>query len=102
MEKNAGWKHQRDDMYPRSKRFHVWKRTGYDQKLQSYAGRAKQQEGEAYITTALFSDQCHLFCRHVPIRQAEALTPKEYYAYGNTALFDAIGTVFAEAETEKR
>ena len=61
----------------------------------------KQQEGEAYITTALFNDQCHILCRHMPIRRAEALTPKEYYAYGNTALFDAIGTVFAEAETEK-
>ncbi len=61
----------------------------------------KQQEGEAYITTALFSDQCHILYRHMPIRQAEALTQMEYYAYGNTALFDAIGTVFEEVEPEK-
>ncbi len=63
--------------------------------------KQKQQDGEAYITTALFSDQCHILYRHMPIRQAEALTHMEYYAYGNTALFDAIGTVFEGVKPEK-
>lgn len=60
--------------------------------------KQKEKEGEAYITTALFSDTCKILCSHAPLCQADALTEKNYYAEGNTALFDAIGKVFCQVE----
>ena len=60
--------------------------------------KQKEKEGEAYITTALFNDTCKILCCHAPLCQADALTEKNYYAEGNTALFDAIGKVFCQVE----
>ena len=60
--------------------------------------KQKEKEGEAYITTALFSDTCKIICSHEHLCQADALTEKNYYAEGNTALFDAIGKVFCQVE----
>lgn len=59
-------------------------------------GEQKEKEGEAFITTALFSDQCRILGSHIPLAQAAELTEREYFAEGNTALFDAIGQVFGE------
>ena len=56
----------------------------------------KKHTEQAYVTTALFSDQCSIFESHVPLCAAKELTEQEYYAEGNTALFDAIGRVFSE------
>lgn len=58
----------------------------------------KELPGEAYITTALFSDDCHILYCHTPVRQAEELTEKEYYVRGNTALLDALGKVITQSE----
>lgn len=60
--------------------------------------KQKAEEGEAYITMALFSDRCEVLYSHTPIEKAEFLTEKDYYTEGNTALFDAIGKVFAQVE----
>lgn len=56
--------------------------------------KQKREPGEAYITTALFSDQCDVLYSHTPIRETEELAEQDYYIGGNTALFDAIGKVF--------
>lgn len=58
----------------------------------------KKEPGEAYVTTALFSDQCEVLYSHTPIREAEEMTERDYYIGGNTALFDAVGKVFHQTE----
>lgn len=58
----------------------------------------KKLPGEAYITTALFSDDCHILYCHTPVQQAGELTEKKYYVSGNTALFDAIGKVLTQTD----
>lgn len=61
--------------------------------------KQKREPGEAYITTALFSDQCDVLYNHTPIRETEELTEQDYYIGGNTALFDAIGKVFHQTDS---
>lgn len=61
--------------------------------------KQKREPGEAYITTALFSDQCDILYSHTPIRETEELTEQDYYIGGNTALFDAIGKVFHQTDS---
>ena len=61
--------------------------------------KQKREPGEAYITTALFSDQCDVLYSHTPIRETEELTEQDYYIRGNTALFDAIGKVFHQTDS---
>lgn len=61
--------------------------------------KQKGEPGEAYITTALFSDQCDVLYSHTPIRETEELTEQDYYIGGNTALFDAIGKVFHQTDS---
>ena len=61
--------------------------------------KQKREPGEAYITTALFSDQCVVLYSHTPIRETEELTEQDYYIGGNTALFDAIGKVFHQTDS---
>ncbi len=58
----------------------------------------KIQPGEAYITTALFSDCCRILYRHTPIQKAAELTETTYFTGGNTAFFDAVGKVLTEAD----
>ena len=58
----------------------------------------KDQPGEAYITTALFSDCCRILYRHTPIQKAAELTETTYFTGGNTAFFDAVGKVLTEAD----
>ena len=58
----------------------------------------KTQEGEAYITTALFCDFCEVLYSHTTIQQVPEMTGKDYYTTGNTALYDAIGAVFCQVE----
>lgn len=53
--------------------------------------KQKQEPGEAYVTTVLFDSQYEIFHDHVPLADIPALTSKEYYARGTTALLDAIG-----------
>lgn len=61
--------------------------------------KQKGEPGEAYITTALFSDQCDVLYSHTPIRETEELAEQDYYIGGNTALFDAIGKVFHQTDS---
>lgn len=51
----------------------------------------KNEEGEAFVTTVLFDDQYELLHDHVDIQNIKAITNKEYYARGCTALLDAVG-----------
>lgn len=60
--------------------------------------KQKREEGEAYITTALFSDQCEVLYSHTPIASAKEMDDSTYYVYGNTALFDGIGRVFSQID----
>lgn len=54
---------------------------------------AKQKKtGEkAYVSTVLFDDKCEVLHDRVPIEEVKAITDKEYYVRGCTALLDAIG-----------
>ena len=53
--------------------------------------RQKREEGEALVSTVLFSDASKVIHDRVDIRKVEPLTEKEYYVGGCTALIDAIG-----------
>lgn len=54
--------------------------------------KQKQEPGEAFVTTILFSDVYTLLHDHVPIEEVGELTNKEYCPCGTTALLDALGT----------
>ena len=53
--------------------------------------RQKKMEGEAVVSTVLFSNDSMVIHDRVDLRQVEPLTEKEYYVSGCTALIDAIG-----------
>ena len=57
----------------------------------SFLEKQKKEDGDAVVTTVLFDDKYDLVHDHVDIRKVEALTEKEYFARGMTALIDAIG-----------
>lgn len=53
--------------------------------------RQKKQEGEALVSTVLFSDNSKVIHDRMDIRKIEPLTECQYYVEGCTALIDAIG-----------
>ena len=53
--------------------------------------RQKQADGEAYVSTVLFSYGSTVIHDRVDLRKIEPLTRKEYFVGGGTALIDAIG-----------
>ena len=53
--------------------------------------RQKKEEGEALVSTVLFSDESIVVHDRVDLRKIEPLTDKQYYVGGCTALIDAIG-----------
>ena len=53
--------------------------------------RQKKEEGEALVSTVLFSSESHVVHDRVDIRKIEPLTDREYQVGGCTALIDAIG-----------
>lgn len=53
--------------------------------------KQRKEKGEAFVTTVLFDDQYEMIHRRKPIRQVSALTGREYYVRGGTALLDAVG-----------
>lgn len=57
----------------------------------SMMDRQKKEEGEAYVSTVLFDDQCEVLYDRVPIDQVPKMTDKDYYVRGCTALLDALG-----------
>ena len=57
----------------------------------SMMAKQKKEEGEAYVSTVLFDDQCEVLHDRVPMDRVPAMTDKEYYVRGCTALLDAVG-----------
>ena len=53
--------------------------------------RQKQEEGNALVSTVLFSNESLVIHDRVDVRKVEPLTDREYYVGGCTALIDAIG-----------
>ena len=53
--------------------------------------RQKKQDGEALVSTVLFSDDSRVILDRVDIHKIEPLTDRQYYVGGCTALIDAIG-----------
>ena len=53
--------------------------------------RQKQTEGEALVSTVLFSNSSTVIHDRVDLRRVEPMTAKQYYVGGGTALIDAIG-----------
>ena len=53
--------------------------------------RQKKAEGEAYVSTVLFSNTSRVIHDRVDLRKIEPLTEREYFVGGGTALIDAIG-----------
>ena len=53
--------------------------------------RQKNTEGEALVSTILFSNNSTVIHDRVDIRNVSPMTPKEYFVGGCTALIDAIG-----------
>ena len=53
--------------------------------------KQKKEDGEAYISTVLFDDECAVLHDRVDIKKVEPMTDKEYYVRGSTALLDAVG-----------
>ena len=53
--------------------------------------RQKKEEGEALVSTVLFSDSSTVIHDRVDIRRVEPLTGRQYFVGGCTALIDAIG-----------
>ena len=53
--------------------------------------RQKKQDGEALVSTVLFSDDSRVIHDRVDIRSIEPLTNRQYHVGGCTALIDAIG-----------
>ena len=57
----------------------------------SLINKQKEDEGEAYISTVLFDSYCEVLHDRVSLEQVQAMTEKEYFVRGSTALLDAIG-----------
>ena len=53
--------------------------------------KQKKEEGEAYVSTVLFDDECEVLYDRVSLQDIKPMTDKEYYVRGCTALLDAIG-----------
>ena len=53
--------------------------------------RQKQADGEALVSTVLFSTQSTVIHDRVDLRKIEPLTKHQYFVGGCTALIDAIG-----------
>ncbi len=60
--------------------------------------KQKKEEGEANVTTVLFDDQIELIHDRFPIGAVEAITEKDYYVRGCTALLDAVGSTVKKVE----
>ena len=57
----------------------------------SFLEKQKKVEGEAYVSTVLFSDRNEVIHDRVPIEKIEPMNEEQYSVGGCTALLDAIG-----------
>ena len=53
--------------------------------------KQKREEGEAYVSTVLFNDECTVIHDRLPLNEVPHMTEKEYFTCGCTALLDAVG-----------
>jgi len=53
--------------------------------------KQKKEEGEALVSTVLFSAESQVIHDRTDIRKIEPLTERQYHVFGCTALIDAIG-----------
>lgn len=53
--------------------------------------KQKREEGEALVSTVLFDNDVVVIHDRVPVANVQALTEKDYYVRGCTALLDAVG-----------
>ena len=53
--------------------------------------KQKAEPGEAYVSTVLFDHRSEVIHDRLPLERVPALTRKEYYVRGCTALLDAVG-----------
>lgn len=58
----------------------------------------KEKEGDAYVTTVLFSDKTEMIHDRIPLSEIGEMTDKEYHVGGCTALIDAIGETVTHIE----
>ena len=58
----------------------------------SFLEKQKKVEGQAYVSTVLFSDYSKVIHDRVPIEKIEPMNEKQYSVGGCTALLDAIGS----------
>ena len=57
----------------------------------SFLEKQKKVDGEAYVSTVLFSDNSNVIHDRVPIEKVEPINDQQYSVGGCTALLDAIG-----------
>lgn len=57
----------------------------------SMIARQKAAEGDALVSTVLFSNESKVIHDRIDVRRVEPLTERQYVACGCTALLDAIG-----------
>lgn len=60
--------------------------------------KQKKEDGEANVTTVLFDDQIEVIHDRFPVEIVTALTDKDYYVRGCTALLDAVGSTVKKIE----
>lgn len=53
--------------------------------------KQKREEGICYVSTLLFDDKCEVLHDRVSLVDVPAMTEKDYYVRGSTALLDALG-----------
>ena len=53
--------------------------------------KQKKEEGEAYVSAVLFSNDSEVLYDRVPVEKVEPMTERQYSVGGCTALLDAIG-----------
>ena len=53
--------------------------------------RQKKEEGEAYVTTVLFSNESEMIHDRLALGRVEPMTDRQYAVGGGTALIDAVG-----------
>lgn len=61
--------------------------------------KQKKEDGEAFVTTVLFDNQCEVIHDRVKLSDIPKLTDKEYYTRGSTALLDAVGSAVHHIRT---
>lgn len=57
----------------------------------SFIEKQRKEEGEAFVSTVMFSDNSTVVYDRVPLDKIEPMTDKQYRTGGCTALLDAVG-----------